>query len=112
MRQARDALGNQVVTEVSRRLQNPALALVRKRRLTMAGELRSGGADLALEVQPAALRLSGAERINVACTQAFNLSPHKSASVVYGVGRDLPATNWSRCDDCCWRETCCARSDR
>lgn len=112
MRQALDALGNQVVTEVSRRLQNPALALVRKRRLTMAGGLRCGGGDFALEVQPAALRVSGAERVNVACAQAFNLSPHKSASVVYGVGRNLPATNWSRCDDCCWRKSRRARSDR
>jgi hypothetical protein len=106
---ALDALGNQMVMEASRRLQDLVLALVRKRGLTMAGELRPGDPGLALEAQPAVLRLSGAQRIGLDCTPGLNLSPHKSASVVYGVGRDLPATNWSRCDDCRSRETCRAR---
>jgi hypothetical protein len=98
-----------MVMEASRRLQDLVLALVRKRGLTMAGELRPGDPGLALEAQPAVLRLSGAQRIGLDCTPGLNLSPHKSASVVYGVGRDLPATNWSRCDDCRSRETCRAR---
>ena len=106
---ALDALGNQMLMEASRRLQDLVLALVRKRGLTMAGELRPGDPGLALEAQPAVLRFAGAERIGLGCTPRLNLSPHKSASVVYGVGRDLPATNWSRCDDCRWRETCRAR---
>jgi hypothetical protein len=90
-------------------LQDLVLARVGKRGLTMAGELRPGDPGLALEAQPAVLRLSGAERFGVDCTPGLNLSPHKSASVVYGVGRDLPATNWSRCDDCRRRKTCRAR---
>jgi hypothetical protein len=106
---ALDTLGNQMLMEASRRLQDLVLALVRKRGLTMAGELRPGDPGLALEVQPAVLRLSGAQRIGVDCTPGLNLSPHKSASVVYGVGRDLPATSWSRCDDCRSRDTCRAR---
>jgi hypothetical protein len=107
---ALDALGNEMVTEASRRLQDLVLALVRRRGLTMAGELRPGDPGLALAAQPAVLRFAGAERIGVACAPGFGLSPHKSASVVYGVGHDLPATNWSRCDDCRWRETCRARA--
>jgi hypothetical protein len=109
---ALDGLGNAMVMEASRRLQDLALAQARKRGLTMAGELRPGDPGLALEAQPAVLRFSGAERIGVDCTAGLNLSPHKSASVVYGVGRDLPATTWSRCDDCRWSETCRARGDR
>jgi hypothetical protein len=106
---ALDTLGNQMLMEASRRLQDLVLALVRKRGLTMAGELRPGDPGLALEAQPAVLRLSGARGIGVDCTPGLNLSPHKSASVVYGVGRDLPATNWSRCDNCRSRQTCRAR---
>ena len=109
---ALDALGNAMVMEASRRVQDLTLALVRRRGLTMAGELRPGDPGLSLEAQPMVLRLSGAERIGIDCTQGLNLSPHKSASVVYGVGRDLPATTWSRCDDCRWRESCRARGDR
>lgn len=106
---ALDALGNAMVIEASRRLQDLVLALVRKRGLTMAGELRPGDPGLALEAQPTVLKLAGASAIGLDCTTGLNLSPHKSTSVVYGVGRDLPATNWSRCDDCRSRETCRAR---
>jgi hypothetical protein len=112
VRQALDALDEQVVMEVSRQSQGPALALVKRRGLTIVGKLRPGNAGLALEAPPAAPRLFGVTRIGLDCTPGLNLSPHKSVSVVYGVGFDLPATSWSRCDDCRWRETCCARSDR
>jgi len=112
VRQALDALGNQVAMEVSRRLQDPALALVRRRGLTIAGKLRRGDAGLALEPPPAALRLFGAVRIGLGCTPGLNLSPHKSASFVFGGGCDYPTTNRLRCCDCRWRENCCARRDR
>ena len=79
---ALDALGNAMVMEASRRLQDLVLAVVRKRGLTMAGELRPGDPGLALEAQPTVLKLSGAERIGVDCTPGLNLSPHKSTSVV------------------------------
>lgn len=103
---ALDTLGNQMLMEASRRLQDRILADVTKRGLTMAGELRAGDPGLALEAQPAVLRLAGAERIGVVATSSLALEPAKSASVMFGVGRDLPAALWSRCDDCRSRKTC------
>lgn len=103
---ALDTLGNQMLMEASRRLQDRILASVTKQGLTMAGELRAGDPGLALEAQPAVLRLAGADRIGVAATGSLALEPAKSASVMFGVGRDLPAALWSRCDDCRSRKTC------
>ena len=103
---ALDTLGNQMLMEASRRLQDRILADVTKRGLTMAGELRPGDPGLALEAQPAVLRLAGAGRIGVAVTSSLALEPAKSASVMFGVGRDLPVALWSRCDDCRSRKTC------
>ncbi|MCC0002768.1 MAG: hypothetical protein H6871_07260 [Methylobacteriaceae bacterium] len=103
---ALDTLGNQMLLEASRRLQDRILADVTKRGLTMAGELRAGDPGLALEAQPAVLRLAGADRIGVAATSSLALEPAKSASVMFGVGRDLPVALWSRCDDCRSRKTC------
>ena len=103
---ALDTLGNQMLMEASRRLQDRILATVTKRGLTMAGELRPGDPGLALEAQPAVLRLAGAGRIGVAVTSSLALEPAKSASVMFGVGRDLPIALWSRCDDCRSRKTC------
>jgi hypothetical protein len=89
-----------MVIEVSRRLQNVTPALVGKRGLTIAGELRPGDAGLAAEAPPAVLGHFGAERIGVDCRQGLTLPPRRSASVVCGAGRDLSTTNRSRCDDC------------
>ena len=103
---ALDSLGNQILMEATRRLQDRILADVARRSLTMAGELRAGDPGLALEAQPAVLRLAAAHRIGVTVTETLALHPLKSASVVYGVGRDLPPANWSRCDECRWRSKC------
>lgn len=103
---ALDSLGNAMLMEASRRLQDRILADVTKRGLSMAGELRAGDPGLALEAQPAVLRLSGGAEIGVAATPSLALEPAKSATVMFGVGRDLPAALWSRCDDCRSRKTC------
>lgn len=103
---ALDSLGNQILMEATRRLQDRILVDVAKRGLTMAGELRAGDPGLAMEAQPAVLRLAAADRIGVTMTETLALHPLKSASVVYGVGRDLPPANWSRCDECRWRTKC------
>jgi hypothetical protein len=107
---ALDTLGNQILLEATRRLQDRILADVAKRSLTMAGELRAGDPGLALEAQPAVLRLAGAGRVGVDVTETLALHPLKSASVVYGVGHDLPPANWSRCDDCRSRTKCRQRA--
>jgi hypothetical protein len=103
---ALDTLGNQILMEATRRLQDRILADIAKRGLTMAGELRAGDPGLALEAQPAVLRLAAADRIGVTMTETLALNPLKSASVVYGVGHDLPPANWSRCDECRWHTKC------
>ncbi|MGO9007859.1 MAG: hypothetical protein ACLQIQ_15985 [Beijerinckiaceae bacterium] len=103
---ALDTLGNQMLMEASRRLQDRILADITRRSLDMAGELRAGDPGLALEAQPAILRLAGASRIGVSLTGTLSLDPLKSASVVFGVGRDLPLARWSRCDDCRSRAKC------
>ncbi len=103
---ALDSLGNQILMEATRRLQDRILTNVAKRGLTMAGELRAGDPGLALETQPAVLRLAAGGRIGVKMTETLALHPLKSASVVYGVGHDLPPAIWSRCDDCRWRTKC------
>lgn len=103
---ALDAIGNLMLLEASRRLQDAVLAAVRRAGLTMAGELRPGDPGLALETQPAVVRLAGGAAMGLAVTRSLALDPPKSTTVVYGVGRDLPAVAWSRCDDCRSRPTC------
>ncbi|MDK9696046.1 MAG: hypothetical protein OEL76_06635 [Siculibacillus sp.] len=103
---ALDAIGNLMLLEASRLLQDAVMAAVRRAGLTMAGELRPGDPGLALEAQAAVVRLSGAATAGLGVTASSALHPAKSTTVVYGVGRDLPAVGWSRCDDCRSRPTC------
>lgn len=103
---ALDGLGNLMLLEASRLLQDRILAAVRRTGATMAGELRPGDPGLALEAQPAVVRLAGGAEIGLAVTRSLALHPTKSATVVFGVGEDLPAVTWSRCDDCRSRPTC------
>jgi hypothetical protein len=97
---ALDELGNELLFALTRRVQDRMLAQTLRKGLTMAGELRPGDPGLALDAQGAVLRLARAQRIGVELTRGMLMRPHKSASMVLGVGIDLPATAWSRCDDC------------
>jgi len=97
---ALDSLGNELLFALARRVQDRILADTMRKRLTMAGELRPGDPGLALDAQGAVLRLAQAQRIGVELTHGMLMRPHKSTSMVLGVGINLPATAWSRCDDC------------
>jgi hypothetical protein len=97
---ALDRLGNELLSALSRRVQDRIVIEARKARLTAAGELRAGDPGLPLSAQTAVHHLAGAEEIGVSVTQGQVLHPLKSMSMVLGIGIDLPATNWSRCDDC------------
>jgi hypothetical protein len=97
---ALDSLGNELLFALARRVQDRILSETMRKRLTMAGELRPGDPGLALDAQGAVLRLAKAQRIGVELTHGMLMRPHKSTSMVLGVGIDLPATAWSRCDDC------------
>ncbi|OFZ87807.1 MAG: hypothetical protein A2W21_13925 [Betaproteobacteria bacterium RBG_16_66_20] len=104
---ALDDLGNELLLAVTRRAQDRMLAEVRRRGLTMAGELRPGDPGLALEAQAAVLRLAQAERIGVSLGRGSMMRPVKSTSMLLGVGIALPRASWSRCDTCPRRERCC-----
>jgi len=106
---ALDELGNELLFELARRAQDRLHARVRRGGLAMAGELRAGDPGLALQAQPAVLRLAQAQRLGVEVTPGAMMHPVKSTAMVLGVGIDLPAARWSRCDPCPSRERCARR---
>ena len=97
---ALDEVANDMVLAVARRLQDRMLMEARRRGLSMAGELRAGDPGLDISAQPAVLRLARAGRIGIGLHGGHLLTPIKSGTVVCGVGHDLPASSWSRCDEC------------
>jgi len=103
---ALDQLGNELLFEVSRLVQDRLLAEARRRGLDMAGELRPGDPGLSLDAQPGLLRLAGAQVIGVGLNEDLLMSPHKSGSMVLGIGRNLPLVSWSRCQHCRSRTKC------
>jgi hypothetical protein len=107
---ALNELGNELLFEVGRRAQDRMQADAGRRALTMSGELRAGDPGLALDAQGAVLRLAGAERIGISLGDSLLMHPLKSTSMVLGVGIDLPASTWSRCDACNSRDKCGVRS--
>ncbi len=103
---ALDDIGNRLLLAATRRAQDRMLAEARKRKLSMAGELRPGDPGLALQTQSLVLRLADAASIGIELTRGHALKPVKSISMVLGVGIDLPPARWSRCDECPSRATC------
>lgn len=103
---ALDSLANELLFEVSRRAQDRMYVDVTRQGRSLAGELRPGDPGLALDAQPAVLRLAGAEALGVTVNDGLLMRPHKSTSMVLGVGIDLPPAEWSRCDECPRRSTC------
>lgn len=103
---ALDELGNELLFAVSRRAQDRMQADAARRGLSMAGELRAGDPGLALDAQGTVLRLAQAELIGVHLAAGHLMQPFKSTSMVLGVGVDLPAVHWSRCDHCPTRDKC------
>jgi hypothetical protein len=103
---ALDSIGNELLFAVSRRAQDRIQADITKQGLCMAGELRSGDPGLALDTQASVLRLAEAHNIGVRASPGGMMSPIKSTSMVLGVGIELPATKWSRCDNCPSRARC------
>jgi hypothetical protein len=97
---ALDKLGNEILSALSRRVQDRIVIEARKAGLTAAGELRAGDPGLPLSAQSAVHHLAGAGAIGVSVTPGQVLHPLKSMSMVLGIGIDLPAAKWSRCDDC------------
>ena len=101
-----DEMANRLLLEGSCRMYERLLSDASKRGLCVSGELRPGDPGLALESQRAAVRLAHGQEVGVSVNQNFVLSPVKSITVVYGLGRDLPPAKWSRCDECKSHEKC------
>ncbi len=100
------SLGNELLFGVSRLMEDRLMAEARRRRLSMAGELRSGDPGLALDTQAAVVGLAGGAAIGVEVSERSMLRPVKSTSAIFGIGIDLPEVRWSRCDACPFRGKC------
>jgi hypothetical protein len=107
---ALDELGNELLFDISRRAQDRIQAEAARSGLSMSGELRAGDPGLALVAQGAVLRLADAASIDINLSEGFLMHPLKSTSMVMGVGLDLPASSWSRCDSCRSRDKCGVRA--
>jgi hypothetical protein len=107
---ALDELGNELLFDISRRAQDRIQAETSRTGLCMSGELRAGDPGLALDAQAAVLRLADAASIGINLSEGFLMHPMKSTSMVMGVGVDLPASSWSRCDSCRSRDKCGVRA--
>jgi hypothetical protein len=107
---ALDELGNELLFDISRRAQDRIQAEAGRSGLCMSGELRAGDPGLALEAQAAVLRLADAASIGIHLSEGILMHPMKSTSMVMGVGVDLPASTWSRCDSCRTRDKCGVRA--
>jgi hypothetical protein len=103
---ALDALGNELLLDVSRRVQDRMLSDAVRQGLTFGAELRPGDPGLDLDAQTAVLRLAQAGGIGMRLGQGQVMHPLKSVSMVFGVGLDLPKSTWSRCDNCPSRPKC------
>lgn len=103
---ALDSLGNEMLFEASRRMHHRMLAETSRRGLSLSGELRSGDPGLALDTQAAVLRLADAGAVSVTASEGAVMHPLKSTSAIFGVGIDLPAARWSRCDNCKFTAKC------
>ncbi len=103
---ALDELGTELLFSLSERVLNRVRVEARRRGLTVAGELRAGDPGLALEAQASVLRLAQAADIGVQLSDGQLMRPFKSTSLMLGVGIDLPAVTWSRCDRCPSKAKC------
>lgn len=101
-----DNVGNEMLFALGRRIQDRMLAECYRNRLTMGAELHAGDPGLQLDAQAAVLRLAEAGDIGVALYKGNLIRPLKSCSVVFAVGRSLPAVSWSRCDSCPSTDKC------
>ena len=95
-----DEVANEMLFALGRRIQDRMLSECYRKRLRMGAELHAGDPGLELDAQAAVLRLAEAEKVGVALFKGHLITPLKSSSVVFAVGRDLPEVAWSRCESC------------
>jgi hypothetical protein len=103
---ALDAVGVEMLFALGRRLQDRMLSECYRKRLSMGGELHAGDPGLDISAQATVLRLADAAKIGVGLHGDHLITPLKSGTAVYAVGRDIPAVSWSRCDTCPSKTKC------
>jgi len=103
---ALEYVATEMLFALGRRVQDRMLSECYRRRLSMAGELRAGDPGLDISAQATVLRLAEAESIGVHLYGDHLLAPLKSTTLVLGVGKNLPATSWSRCETCPSKTKC------
>lgn len=108
---ALDGVGNELLFALSRRLQDSMQRAARRQGLAMAGELRAGDPGLALQAQAPLLALLGAAAVGVSLSRTLMMQPAKSTTMLLGLGHELPAVSWSRCDDCRSRSRCAVANE-
>jgi hypothetical protein len=101
-----DDVANEMLFALGRRVQDRMLSECYRRRLSMGGELHAGDPGLDVSAQAAVLRLAEAAKIGVGLHGDYLITPLKSGSVVYAIGRNLPEVSWSRCDTCASKTKC------
>jgi hypothetical protein len=95
-----DEVANEMLFALGRRIQDRMLSECYRKRLTMGAELHAGDPGLELDAQTAVLYLAEAAKIGVSLYRDHLITPLKSSSVVFAVGRNLPEVSWSRCESC------------
>lgn len=109
---ALDQLGSELLFAASARLEVRLRAQARRDGLSVSGELRPGDPGLALEAQRTVMKMMAPVTLGITLHNGHLLNPLKSVSVIYGVGVDLPAVQWSRCDLCPSRSKCSRFEER
>jgi hypothetical protein len=95
-----DEIGVELLFAMGRRVQDRMLSECYRKRLSMGAELHAGDPGLALDTQASVLRLAEGSKIGVGLHKGQLITPLKSGSVVFAVGRNLPEVAWSRCETC------------
>ncbi|MEJ2590576.1 MAG: hypothetical protein P8178_04075 [Candidatus Thiodiazotropha sp.] len=87
---ALDAVGNELLHILGRRLQGEMLAEIRRLRLIPGQVLQVGTSEFDFAAQAAVLRMGGAKEIGVTLHRSNLLLPQKSTSVALVAGQGLP----------------------
>lgn len=94
-----EELANIALFDATDRLRSLAERCATDMGLRASGPLSPGDFDgFGLDQQPIVLALAGAQRSGITMTQAGQMNPVHSVSVVIGFGKDM--RNWTRLDDC------------
>ena len=108
---ALDQFAAELLFATGARLEVRLRMLAKRQGLSLSGELHPGDPGLALEAQQNLMRWMAPDTLDIALHHGHLLNPLKSGSVIYGIGVDLPAATWSRCDLCPSRSKC-AKAER